>query len=571
MYKDFFRLNRYPFELSPDPSFMCSTEKSNAALASIMCAIANRKGFVVMTGDAGTGKTLIVRSLFESWKSQGIAFANIFAPRLPVIDFLISVTSELEIKVTEPTKGNLLRAFYGFLVTQFQKDLTTVLVIDEAHQTPTAVLEEIRMLTNVETDKQKLVQVLLIGQPELDRKLDSFELRQLKQRIAIRCQLECLCEEETRQYIERRLSLAGATVPASTIFPPETVKAIYSCSRGTPRLINIVCDQALVAAYALQLRVVPVEIVKEVASDFRLQSTPSLEESKKVFSMGSQPESSVANKSWQAVPVVSVAAAKPPDSDGFLRQLTVHNETPEESTPPKKGLVIGAAAFVIMCLPIGGIVLRRQLRAVTMAQRVVTTWENFLADRTTPSMQPGMESSAMKSDARSVKSIVPRPRSETSKSTRTQEEDVERRAKIEIGKLSRPVLRTPGLVTSSEPPAVMTTHINELPLGNGLLDSPGPTVPEASSSGNMQAPRLLSSAPTVYPSLARMEKLQGIVVIDTLVDATGKLSDMKVISGPAGLTQAAMDVLLTRKYDPARLNGRPVATRMQVSINFSLH
>jgi TonB family protein len=117
----------------------------------------------------------------------------------------------------------------------------------------------------------------------------------------------------------------------------------------------------------------------------------------------------------------------------------------------------------------------------------------------------------------------------------------------------------------------MTTHINELLLGNGLLDSPGPTVPEASSGGNMQAPRLLSSAPTVYPSLARMEKLQGIVVIDTLVDATGKLSDMKVISGPAGLTQAAMDVLLTRKYDPARLNGRPVATRMQVSINFSLH
>ncbi len=123
MYNDFFGLNRNPFELSPDPSFMCSTENSNEALASIMYATTNRKGFVVMTGDVGTGKTLIVRSLFEWWKSQGIAFANIFAPKLPVIDFLINATSDLGIKVTEFTKGNLLRAFYGFLVTQFQKGL----------------------------------------------------------------------------------------------------------------------------------------------------------------------------------------------------------------------------------------------------------------------------------------------------------------------------------------------------------------------------------------------------------------------------------------------------------------
>src|SRR6202043_2324361 len=188
-------------------------------------------------------KTLIVRSLFEWWESQGIAFANIFAPKLPVIDFLINATSELGIKVTESTKGTLLRAFHGFLITQFQKGLTTVLVIDEAHQMPTAVLEEIRMLTNVETNQEKLVQVLLVGQPELDRKLDSFELRQLKQRIAIRCQLEPLGEEETRQYIERRLNLAGSSAQAKTIFPPETVKAIYGYSLGTPRLINTICDQ----------------------------------------------------------------------------------------------------------------------------------------------------------------------------------------------------------------------------------------------------------------------------------------------------------------------------------------
>src|SRR5258708_24164229 len=219
MYNDFFGLNRNPFELSADPSFMCSMEKSNAALASIMYAITNRKGFIVMTGDVGTGKTLIVRSLFEWWKSQGIAFANIFDHKLPVIDFLINATSDLGIKVTEPTKGNLMRAFYGFLVAQFQNGLTTVLVIDEAHQMPTAVLEEIRMLTNIETNQQKLVQVLLVGQPELDRKLDSFELRQLKQRIAIRCRLDPLTTQETNHYVKHRLNLAGANSQANTIFP----------------------------------------------------------------------------------------------------------------------------------------------------------------------------------------------------------------------------------------------------------------------------------------------------------------------------------------------------------------
>ena len=246
MYTDFFGLKRNPFELSPDPSFMFPSEKSKEALAAISYAIAQRKGFVVMTGEVGTGKTLIVRSLFEWWKRERIAFANIFAPRLSVIDFLTYATSDLGIEVNEPSKGNLLRALYGFVVAQFEKGLTTVLVIDEAHQIPTNMLEEIRMLTNVETDQQKLVQVLLVGQPELDRKLDSFELRQLKQRIAVRCHLEPLREEETRHYIERRLDLAGASAEAKTIFPPETTKAIYCYSQGIPRLINSVSDRALI-------------------------------------------------------------------------------------------------------------------------------------------------------------------------------------------------------------------------------------------------------------------------------------------------------------------------------------
>jgi len=274
MYKDFFGLNRNPFELLPDPSFMYQTEKNKKVMASIVNAVENRKGFVVMTGEVGTGKTMIVRSLFDLWRNQGIAFANVFAPKLSVIDFLMIAAADLGIKVRDLTKGNLLGELYEFLLIQFKKGLTTVLVIDEAHQLSTNVLEEIRMLSNIETSQQKLVQVLLVGQPELDRKLDSFQLRQLKQRIASRCQLEPLSEEQTGYYIEHRLKRAGANSLTATLFPTETICEIYRYSWGIPRLVNNICDHALDAAFALQSRSVPVEIVEEIAFHYRLEPLP---------------------------------------------------------------------------------------------------------------------------------------------------------------------------------------------------------------------------------------------------------------------------------------------------------
>src|SRR5579871_538143 len=143
MYKNFFGLTRNPFELSPDPSFICPSEKHSEALSLISYAISQRKGFVALTGEAGTEKTLMLRCLFESWRREGIAFANIFAPKLSVIDFLTYAAADLGIETAEQTKGNLLRAFYAFVSAQCAKGLTTVLVIDEAHQAPAHVLEEI--------------------------------------------------------------------------------------------------------------------------------------------------------------------------------------------------------------------------------------------------------------------------------------------------------------------------------------------------------------------------------------------------------------------------------------------
>ena len=228
MYEEFFGLISSPFQLSPDPFFMIPSEKSQEALASIYGAIRLRKGFVVMTGEVGTGKTLVLRCLMERLEREEIPFAYFIGPRLSTVDFLSYIAFELGLSVPEPSKGNLLRALYVFLLSQFEKGFTTVLIVDEAHQMPRSVLEEIRLLTNFETAQQKLAQIVLVGQPELDKKLDTVELRSLKQRIEVRCHLEPLRAEDIGLYIERRLELAGAGSQAATLFPPESVQAIYS-------------------------------------------------------------------------------------------------------------------------------------------------------------------------------------------------------------------------------------------------------------------------------------------------------------------------------------------------------
>jgi len=159
----------------------------------------------------------------------------------------------------------------NYLIDRHQKKLTTVLVIDEAHHLSPEVLEEVRLLTNLETSEQKLLQILLVGQPELDEKLDSFELRQLKQRIALRAQLEPLDIEETQGYVERRLQLAGANSHASAMFPAETIAVIHRYSRGIPRLINTICENALITTFARQSWVVTPDVIEDVATDFRLR------------------------------------------------------------------------------------------------------------------------------------------------------------------------------------------------------------------------------------------------------------------------------------------------------------
>jgi len=270
MYKAFYNLKRNPFEITPDPSFLFPTRRHNEALAALYYGVRRHRGFVVMTGEVGTGKTLLVRCLLQLLNQSDIAYAYVFNGRLSPLEFLQYVAADFGLSSSGKNKGELLLMLSNFVISRHQKRLTTVLVVDEAHHISAEILEEIRLLTNLETTQQKLLQILLVGQPELDEKLDSVELRQLKQRIALRSCLQPLDLEETRGYIQRRLLVAGADPKAPALFPSETIATVYRHSRGIPRLINTVCENALISAYAKQARSVTPDIIEEIAADFRL-------------------------------------------------------------------------------------------------------------------------------------------------------------------------------------------------------------------------------------------------------------------------------------------------------------
>jgi general secretion pathway protein A len=276
MYKAFFGLSRNPFEISPDPYFFYPTARHNEALANLYYGIRKQKGFVVITGEVGTGKSLLIRCLMQTLRQSNVAFAYIFNTTLNPREFLEYVLADLGLKYTGASKTDLLVTLNNFLVDRHRRGLTTALVVDEAQNLRPDVLEEIRLLTNLETERQKLFQIVLVGQPELDEKMDSTELRQLKQRIGLRCKLEPLDFEEVPHYIHKRLERAGAAERSQTMFPSETIGAVCRYSKGIPRLINTVCENALLTAYAMHSPAVTPEIVQEVARDFRLDQTATM-------------------------------------------------------------------------------------------------------------------------------------------------------------------------------------------------------------------------------------------------------------------------------------------------------
>jgi len=270
MYREFYNLTRNPFEVSPDPYFFYPTPRHNEAFALLNYGILRRKGFVVVTGEVGTGKTLLVRCLLDSLAVHKVAFGYIYNPILSVQSFLEHVLTDLGLSGVARSKTEALSRLNNYLMSRAREDLTTALVVDEAQLLSWDLLEEIRLLTNLETIHGKLLQIVLAGQPELDRKLDSHKLRQLKQRVGLRCNLLPLELKEVEGYIHLRLERAGANEEENAIFSLEAIEAIYALSKGIPRLVNTLCENCLMLGFGLQLAQITPAVVREVAADFRL-------------------------------------------------------------------------------------------------------------------------------------------------------------------------------------------------------------------------------------------------------------------------------------------------------------
>lgn len=275
MYKDFFQIARNPFDLTPDPACFVPTRRHNEALASLYYGVRQHKGFIVVTGEVGTGKTLLLRCLLQTFEeSEDFAYAYLFNSRLTPTEFLQYILSDFGLPAAGKNKSELLFEFGRFLTARGSKNLTTALIVDEAHDLSEELLEEVRLLSNLETPQEKLLQIVLVGQPELDQKLDSFSLRQLKQRITLRTHLAPLTYEETENYINQRLQVAGVDADRSPLFPAEAMIEVHRQSKGFPRVINTICENSLVTAYAQQSRYVTPGIVEAVAKELRLEVQP---------------------------------------------------------------------------------------------------------------------------------------------------------------------------------------------------------------------------------------------------------------------------------------------------------
>jgi len=269
MYNAFFGFKESPFNLTPDPAFLYRSPQHEEALANLVYGVHSRKGFVVLTGEVGTGKTTMLECLQDYLASHRTEFAFLFNSRISVEQFFEMIAYDLDLKCNRTSKTEVLFALNQLLLDNAGHGRTTVLIIDEAHNLEWDVLEEVRLLGNLESRREKLLQIVMAGQPEFDRKLDAPSFWQLKQRIALRCSLRPFYEEETFEYIGTRLARAG--MPEQTVFPPELLTEIHTRSQGIPRVINALCDNLLLTAFALESRVVSLEMLDEVSDDMRLE------------------------------------------------------------------------------------------------------------------------------------------------------------------------------------------------------------------------------------------------------------------------------------------------------------
>jgi general secretion pathway protein A len=268
MYNAYFGLDTDPFRVNPDPQFLYLSDSHREALATLVYAVSEHKGFIVQTGEVGTGKTTVLNAMLGRLDAR-VKSAYLFNTALSVEDFFVYLFNELEIEHVEPfNKSRALHRLNEYLIERLGRGLQTLLIVDEAQNLSTELLEEIRMLSNLETPRSKLLQIILVGQPELAEKLARPELRQLRQRVELRHTIRPLTADEVAEYVRERLLIAGHET--GKLFSSSALRAVHRYSEGIPRIINVLCDNALIVGFARQAVRISAQMVREAAGELDL-------------------------------------------------------------------------------------------------------------------------------------------------------------------------------------------------------------------------------------------------------------------------------------------------------------
>lgn len=328
MYEKYFGLNTLPFSITPDPRFYYDSSDCREALATLRYGIEGRKGFILITGEPGTGKTRLVKD-FKQRLEVTIRAAYITSPKLTVTDFIRVILNELGIVPSSQDRAAMTLQLKDYLLEQLKKYRIVALLVDEAQQLSDELLEELRLLSNLETHQDKLIQIVLVGQPELEERLDQPELRQLRQRIALRCRLVPLADPDVHFYIQARLRTAG--LKENALFDPEAVAKITLYSNGIPQLINVICDNALLNCYALSKKKISADIIEEVARDLQLCGGLPNQRSKARHDAARDPD-----RVLKEIPPLTALSQRPlaeEIQDIFIAEKQTRTGTPRRPTP----------------------------------------------------------------------------------------------------------------------------------------------------------------------------------------------------------------------------------------------
>jgi general secretion pathway protein A len=325
MYEAFYGFRERPFDLTPNPRFLLLTGKHREALSNLQYGLTSRRGLTLLIGDAGTGKTTLIRAVIQDYEKQGALIAYLNNPTLTRPEFYEFLTQAFDLSAkAAASKAALLKELAQVLDRRQSAGLMTGLVIDEAQAMPDELLEEVRLLANIETTTDKLLPIVLAGQPELADRLNQVSLRQLKQRVALRCLLLALDAKETAEYIAGRIRVAGGN--SVMVFTRQAVDSIYDRSGGIPRLISVICDNALISGFAADRRPVGRDIVEDVCRDFDLGSkAPTIAPAKATLSASRPQLQSVPAPPPPAAPPRAAAEPPPaPQKSSFARSLFEH-------------------------------------------------------------------------------------------------------------------------------------------------------------------------------------------------------------------------------------------------------